>query len=236
MDPNVAFAAQLMGHHRLHPDVIDKNLLFISPSIPFVCQNVPSIKPFVCRIYPFVIINKIRNGFTLIELIVTLTIAGILIALAAPAMKSFIFDQRLTTQANDFIADLNFARSEAIKRAANVTICRQGGSLTSPSCNSSANWQAGRIVFVDSDGDSAIDSGDTILRVRESLDGSNTMSVVGSVALNSVVIASTGLTTLSTGQEAALRLCDSRGTVAVTISVNYTGRATSARSSVSSCP
>lgn len=225
-----------MADRQLLPITTFKKQILYFPSLPFVCFKLPFINPFVCNLYPFVGIRQNNRGFTLIELIVTLTIAGILIALAGPAMKSFILDQRLTTQANDFIADLNLARSEAIKRATNVTICRQGGSLSSPSCNSSANWQTGRIVFVDSDGDSTIDSGDTILRVRESLDGSNTMTPVGSVTLGSIVIASTGLTTLSTGQEAALRLCDSRGTVAMTISVNYTGRATSARSTVSSCP
>jgi len=204
--------------------------------IPFIPKKIPSIKPFIPFNCPFVINGKKILGFTLIELVVTLTIAGILISLAAPAMRTFVLDQRLTTQTNDFIADLSLARSEAIKRVSNVTVCRQGGSLASPSCNSSANWQAGRIVFVDADGDSTIDSGDAILRVRESLDGNNTMNVVGGVALGSIVIASTGLTTLSTGQEAALRLCDSRGTVAMTISVNYSGRATSSRSTVSSCP
>lgn len=225
-----------MANRRLFTVSVIKNCPFNFSLLPFVWKNIPFIKPFVRNFYPFVINYRKITGFTLIELIVTLTIAGILIALAGPAMKSFILDQRLTTQANDLIADLNLARSEAIKRAANVTICRQGGSLSSPSCNSAASWQAGRIVFVDSDGDSTIDSGDTILRVRESLDGNNTMTPVGGVALGSIVIASTGLTTLSTGQEAALRLCDSRGTVAMTISINYTGRATSTRSTVSSCP
>lgn len=205
--------------------------------LPLVYHKIPLVKPIVCLNIPFIKYCKYKTGFTLIELIITLTIAGILLALAGPAMRDFILNQRLTTQANDFIADLNFARSEAIKRAGNVTICRQGGSLTSPSCNAGSAWGAGRVIFVDTDADSTIDAGEETLRVQESLDGvNNTLTVVGSVALNSIVFAATGLTTLSTGQEAAVRLCDSRGTVAVTISVNYTGRATSARSLVSSCP
>jgi type IV fimbrial biogenesis protein FimT len=205
-------------------------------SFPFVCQKIPFIKPFVINLHPFINSHINYKGFSLVELIITLTIAGILIAAATPALRNFIFDQRLTSQANDFIADLNFARSEAIKRATNVSVCKQGGSLSSPLCNPSANWHAGRIVFVDSDGDSTIDGGETILRVRESLEGNNTLNVVGGLTLNSIVIASTGMTTLATGQETALRLCDSRGTVAMTVSINYTGRAISSRSTVTSCP
>ncbi len=225
-----------MHRNRLHLGVESNGRIFISRSFPLVCQNIPSVIPLVCRIRPFVDVRKLSNGFTLIEMIITITIAGILIAFAAPAMRSFVQDQRLTTQANDFIADLNYARSEAIRRGTNVTVCRQGGTLTSPSCNSSATWGGGRIIFVDNDGDGTIDSGDTVLRVRESLDGNNTMDVVGSISLGNIVIANTGLTTMGTGDEAALRICDIRDTVAMTLSVNYTGRATSSRSTVPACP
>lgn len=225
-----------MHNHQLRLDVVKKNRTFIWQSFPFVCQKIPSVKPFVCHIYPFVCINKKITGFTLIELIITITIAGILIALAAPAMRSFVLDQRLTTQANEFIADLNYARSEAIRRGTSVAICRQGGTPASPSCNSSASWGGGRIVFVDNNGNGTIDTGDAVLRVRESLDGNNTMDVIGSVSLDNIVIANTGQTTIETGQEAALRICDSRDTVAMTLSVNYAGRANSSRSTVTSCP
>ncbi len=171
------------------------------------------------------------------ELIITLTIAGILAALAVPAMQAFVLDQRLTTQANDFIADLNLARSEAIKRASNITICKQGGTLTSPACNAAAAWATGRVVFVDSSTttpDSVIVAGETVLRVRESLDSSNTLNVIGGVALNSIVFAATGLTTLSSGTEVAMRFCDTRGSSkGVTVYVNFTGRARIDRTTLS---
>ena len=171
--------------------------------------------------------DNYRNGFTFIEMIVTLTIAGILIALAAPAMRDFILNQRLATQANDFIGDLNLARSEAIRRATNVTVCKQGGTLASPSCSSSAAWSAGRVVFVDTDSDGQLESNETVLRVRESLDGNNT---------NSIVFASTGLTTLTTGTEVTMRFCDSRGPgKAVTLFINYTGRARIDQTAAASC-
>lgn len=178
--------------------------------------------------------NRKIVGFTLVELIITLTIAGILIALAAPAMQTFIQDQRLTNQANEFIADLNIARSEAVKRGgSNIVICKQGGTTTSPSCSTSAAWSAGRVVFVDTDGDGVIDSNETILRITQTLDGSNTLNSIGSTT-NSFTFSSTGLTTLSTGTEIAMRFCDSRGsTKGVTVYVNFTGRARIDRATLS---
>lgn len=204
---------------------------FFFHKLPFVCYKLPFVKPIICLNIPFINNNQYRSGFTLIELIITLTIAGILFALAGPAMQSFVQNQRLSSHANEIIADLNYARSEAIKRGGNVSICRQGGTLTSPSCNSAAQWEAGWVVFTDTDADSTLDAGETVLRVHETLAQNVNLRVIGSVALNSVSFANTGLTTMTTGQEAALRLCDSRGTPsALTISVNYTGRVTTSKS------
>jgi len=65
-------------------------------------------------------------GFTLIELLITIAIGSILLALAVPSFNSLIVSSRLTTQANDFVAAVNFARSEAIKRNSSVSLCRTG--------------------------------------------------------------------------------------------------------------
>lgn len=212
-----------------------KAALFIAPELPFISLNIPLVNPLVCRNTPSVVLDKYKHGFTLVELIITLTIAGILIALAAPAMQAFILDQRLTTQANDFIADLNLARSEAVRRAANVTVCKQGGTATSPSCSTSAAWSAGRVIYVDTDSDSTLDSSETVLRVRESLDGNNTLNSIGSTT-NSIVFTGSGLTTMTTDSEITMRICDSRGaSKAVTVFVNYTGRARIDRTAAASC-
>ena len=201
--------------------------------LPLVCNNIPLVKPIVCLNIPFVNINRCAAGFTLIELIITLTIAGILGALAVPAMQTFILDQRLTTQANDFIADLSLSRSEAIRQASNVVICKQGGSVSSPSCSTSAAWGAGWVVFADADNNGALASNESVLRIRQSLDGGNTLNAISGT--NSIVFANTGLTTLASG-EIAMRFCDTRlGSNAVTVWVNFTGRARIDRTAVASC-
>ena len=210
----------------------DESVLLLC-ELPLVCHNIPLVKPIVCINIPFININRHEAGFTLVELIITLTIAGILIALAAPAMQTFVLDQRLTTQANDFIADLSLSRSEAIRRASNVVICRQGGSVSSPSCSTTAAWGAGWVVFADADSNGALASNESVLRIRQSLDGNNTLNAISGT--NSIVFANTGLTTLSSG-EIGMRFCDTRlGNNAVTVWVNFTGRARIDRTAVASC-
>ena len=212
----------------------DKSVLLFH-ELPLICHKVPFVKPIICLNIPFININRYEAGFTLVELIITLTIAGILIALAAPAMQTFVLDQRLTTQANDFIADLSLSRSEAIRRASNVVICRQGGSVSSPSCSTTAAWGAGWVVFADADSNGALASNESVLRIRQSLDGNNTLNAIPS-STNSIVFANTGLTTLSSSTEVAMRLCDSRGaSKAVTVWINFTGRARIDRTAMASC-
>lgn len=61
-------------------------------------------------------------GFGLIELMVTITIAAILLGLAVPSMRDFIMSQRVKSASYDIVYTLNLARSEAIKRNATVTV------------------------------------------------------------------------------------------------------------------
>ncbi|MDD5033548.1 MAG: GspH/FimT family pseudopilin [Methylococcaceae bacterium] len=124
--------------------------------------------------------NKIAppSGFTLIELMVTLSVAAIVLTLAVPSFESSIQKNRLATQSNQLITALNLARSEAIKRGVQVTVCK---SANGSACTTSGGWEQGWVVFVDNTqvaGNVAgtIDGTDQNLRAFGPLSGKGSLS------------------------------------------------------------
>jgi type IV fimbrial biogenesis protein FimT len=80
------------------------------------------------------------SGFTIVELMITVGVASILLAVAVPSFNQLMVTNRLTTQANDFVSAINFARSEAIKRNASVSLCRVGSATGTTCATSAGNW------------------------------------------------------------------------------------------------
>ncbi len=73
------------------------------------------------------------NGFTLVELMVTVAVMSILLVVGIPNFKSFVLNQRVKTTAYELVASLNYARSEAIKQNRNAVL--QGMDI-----NGSRSW------------------------------------------------------------------------------------------------
>jgi len=71
------------------------------------------------------------HGFTLVELVTVVAIVAVLAVLAAPSFTNLIRSQRIKTATNDLVSTLIFARSEAVKRNADVTVSRVGTSWAS---------------------------------------------------------------------------------------------------------
>lgn len=88
--------------------------------------------------------RKTQNAFTLIELLVTLSVMSILIAVAVPNFRDQIKNNRSDALAEGFLAEINRARSEAIRRPALVSMCP---SLDGVTCG--GTWKDGFITFVD---------------------------------------------------------------------------------------
>ncbi|WP_158592356.1 GspH/FimT family pseudopilin [Noviherbaspirillum sedimenti] len=61
-------------------------------------------------------------GFSLVELMVTLAIAAILLAVGVPSFRDFVLNQRVKTASSQIFYALTLARSEAIKRNAEVRV------------------------------------------------------------------------------------------------------------------
>jgi len=176
---------------------------------------------------------KKHSGFTLLELLITLAIVGIVAAFGAPAMSSFIKNDRLVTQINTLVTHLAYARSEAVVRHQQVILCASTNSDTaSPSCSGSKNdWAKGWILFIDADNSSTFNTGEVVLRVNQSLSPGTTL--VSTAALNSIIYDTRGFS-VSSG---AFILCDDRGKDYVkSISISNTGRVRLAqKGEVTSC-
>ena len=94
-------------------------------------------------------LKRRSSGFTLIEAIITISIASILASIAIPSFNKMIESNRISSASNEFLSALMYTRSEATKRSISVTIC---SSVNGSSCSSGLdNYAKGWIIFTDCD-------------------------------------------------------------------------------------
>jgi len=153
-------------------------------------------------------ISNKQHGFSLVELIVTLSIVAILMTTAVPGFFTMIQRNQLTTQANDFVSTLSLARAEAASRGQRIVICKSASPYST--CSNAGRWDQGWIVFTDLDGNNsysaAADGANGILQVHEALDGGSTLRGDSNTG-NSIAFLGTGFS--ATPQLRSLSLCDS---------------------------
>lgn len=182
-----------------------------------------------------------QTGFTLVELMFTIFVLSVLLGFGVPNFRDFIRNSRMASTANDLIADVNLARSEAIKRRTVVGLCSSANPLAdAATCvdPDSPGEFRGWIVFVDdpdplvdegTDGDALRNNDELVVRryvIRDSI----TSFAVGS----RLSIAGSGFVRPGVaGTLTTLLLCDERGTAPTVggksaargIRVSQTGRA-----------
>lgn len=120
------------------------------------------------------------NGFTLVELMVTLAVAIVLIAVGIPLFSGVAANNRATTQVNTLVTAINLARSEAVNRGTAVSLCSAGDTSTTPPCGSDTDWKNGWFAFVDGGTPGTFDSStDEYLRIWQVSDPNATISSIG---------------------------------------------------------
>ncbi|MDH3640949.1 MAG: GspH/FimT family pseudopilin [Gammaproteobacteria bacterium] len=164
-----------------------------------------------------------QKGFTLLELMVTLVVVAVILGFGLPGFQQLVQNNRMTSAANDLLAALNVARSEAVKRATPVSVCASNNPTAPlPAC-SGVPGMNGWVVFVDNadtdgngvpDGNIIIEPGETILQTHPALDPTLTANSNGAYAS----FAATGFTrnVLAAGTPLGTALfCDVRGNITI---------------------
>jgi type IV fimbrial biogenesis protein FimT len=156
------------------------------------------------------------SGFTLVELMVTIAVMAVLLAIAVPAFNDATLGGKLSSYANNFVASAHLARSEGIKRNAAVTLCV---STNGTSC-ASGGWEQGWIVL----------AGSTVVQRQQALPTG--MKATGSVASLSFQPSGVGATS------ATVTICRATPTVGGqerVVSITATGQSTVSRTTANAC-
>ncbi|HEY6922337.1 MAG TPA: GspH/FimT family pseudopilin [Steroidobacteraceae bacterium] len=127
------------------------------------------------------------------ELLVTIGIAAMLMAIGVPSYRYVTFSNRATTEINSLLGDLQYARSEAVKEGWAVSVCP--ASTDYQSCATTTSWQNGWIIFSDVNNDHTIASTANILRVRQKFSSSTPDTLVSDNTMQFVTFNREGFAT-----------------------------------------
>lgn len=112
------------------------------------------------------------RGFTLVELLITITIVAILLALAVPSYSHITTSKRMASELDALLVDMQYARSEALRQGTTVEICQSSDGKT---CTSGTNWDQGWIVTCPTTSTHCV-SAAPVLKVHTAFTGTETFT------------------------------------------------------------
>jgi len=129
--------------------------------------------------------SRFDSGFTLIELMIVLTIIVILIFIGIPSYQSFITYNNIAAEANALTGDLQYARSNAIKNGLPVNVCTANTNGGPPyACSGSSTWSGGWVTYTNNPPTNTV--ANSVLRVQQPLTSTDAMTSNSATALSSV--------------------------------------------------
>jgi type IV fimbrial biogenesis protein FimT len=150
-------------------------------------------------------------GFTTIELMVTLTVVMVLLAIAIPSFSAISAQNRLAAATNDLAAAFSLARQTAVTRNASVALCA-GDAVHGCHTSTDWDWSRGWLVFMDRDRDGVRDADESI--VHEGSQSSAGVVIAGNEPMRKPIIFSPlGFATQPGGAFSAgtVRVCSPSG-------------------------
>lgn len=160
--------------------------------------------------------NGSGNGFTALELMVTMAIVAILLSAGVPAFRDYTWNQRMKTAMDTLQSDLKLARGRAISHNMQTVICPASGA---GDCSGRSSWQDGWIVFADLNSDRHKQPGEPLIRHA---DATEHIAISSSASRSYLRFYPNGS---APGSNATILFCDGRGAAhAGTISVSNSGR------------
>ena len=109
------------------------------------------------------------RGLTLVESMVVVALVAILGTVASASMRGILERNRIESALHGLVGDLQFARSEAIRRGQAVSVCASADGAT---CAGDDRWHDGWIVFADPDASGTVPGAAALLRRHAAWAGS----------------------------------------------------------------
>ncbi len=107
---------------------------------------------------------KKNQGFSLLELLVTLAIAAIVLGIGLPSFKQVMADSQMTAVSNALVYSVHTARSESVERMQPVGICTSTNPMElAAGCDNGVGYDSGWIVYVDEDGNGSRNGNETVV-------------------------------------------------------------------------